>query len=163
MDTFSAQYGSICEQIADLARTQPRRLDALQPGVASDYAPFFWHEELGADGVLDDAVISRAAYRKTLLYGGRLFVIVPVYVSSICQEQCLYCNYRAGNKGIGVERKRLSDEELKQEALFLVEERDSACWSWSMPAIPACALTPCAAMSNCCETCSRLTAAAWSG
>lgn len=123
MDTFSAQYERICEQVADLSRTQPKALQVLEPGVAADYAPFLWREEFGSGGVLDDAIVTRAEYRKTLLYGGRLFVIVPVYVSSVCQEQCLYCNYRAANKGLGVERKRLSVEELEKEALYLIEEK----------------------------------------
>jgi len=60
---------------------------------------------------------------KSALYGNRVFAIVPIYVTSICSEQCVYCNYRAGNKGIGVERRRLSDPELEQEALYLVEEK----------------------------------------
>jgi 2-iminoacetate synthase len=49
-------------------------------------------------------------------------VIVPIYVTSICQEQCLYCNFRGGNKGIGVERRRLTEDELEREALYLIEK-----------------------------------------
>ena len=71
MDTFSTQYESLSEQVRDLSRAQARPLDALQPGVASDYAPLLWHEEFGADGVLDDAIISRAVYQKAFRYGGR--------------------------------------------------------------------------------------------
>jgi 2-iminoacetate synthase len=52
-----------------------------------------------------------------------VFAVVPLYVSSYCAEQCVYCNYRAGNHGVGVERKRLSDEELRGEATYLVEEK----------------------------------------
>jgi 2-iminoacetate synthase len=44
-------------------------------------------------------------------------------VTSICQEQCLYCNFRGGNQGIGVERRRLTDAELQREATYLVEEK----------------------------------------
>ena len=52
-----------------------------------------------------------------------MFAIVPVYVTSICQEQCLYFNFRAGNKGVGVERRRLTDEEIEAEALYLIGEK----------------------------------------
>ena len=91
--------------------------------VASDCAPFFWSEGFGLGGKLDQAIIARSAEVKGALYGGRVFVIVPIYVTSICEEQCLYCNYRGGNKGIGVERKRLTDDELEQEAIYLVEQK----------------------------------------
>ena len=91
--------------------------------MASDFVPFLWSEGFGQGGELDQAIIARAAALKADLYGGRVFVIVPMYVTSICQEQCLYCNFRAGNKGVGVERKRLTDEELEREALYLIEQK----------------------------------------
>jgi len=120
---FSAQYESLCEQVAHFSNLQAGSLDGLEMGNASVFAPFLWQEGFGTGGELDQAILSRAAERKAALYGGSVFVIVPMYVTSICQEQCLYCNYRAGNKGIGVERKRLSDEELEQEALYLIREK----------------------------------------
>jgi 2-iminoacetate synthase len=120
---FSARYERLCEQVTDLSHLQPGSLDALERGKASAFAPFLWKEGFGTGGELDQAILSRAAERKAALYRGSVFVIVPIYVTSICQEQCLYCNYRAGNKGIGVERKRLMDDELRQEALYLIREK----------------------------------------
>ena len=120
---FSAHYETVREQVSDLSHTRAKPLDSLQPLVASDFAPFFWSEGFGSGGELDEAIVARAAGLKTDLYGGRIFVIVPIYVTSICQEQCLYCNFRAGNKGVGVERKRLTDGELEKEALYLVQEK----------------------------------------
>ncbi len=90
---------------------------------AVDFAPILWSEGFGQGGELDRAIIAGAAGLKTALYGGRVFVIAPIYVTSICQEQCSYCNFRAGNKGVGVERRRLTDEELAKEARYLVEEK----------------------------------------
>ncbi len=90
---------------------------------ASDFVPLLWSEELGREAELDHAIIAHSAEVKASLYNGRVFVIVPIYATSICQEQCVYCNYRAGNKGIGVERRRLSDDELEAEATFLVEQK----------------------------------------
>ena len=120
---FSVQYDRICEQVSDLSHTRPKPLDSLQPLVASDFAPFLWSVGFGQGGALDQAIVARAAALKADLYGGRVFVIVPMYVTSICQEQCVYCNFRAGNKGVGVERKRLTDDELEKEALYLIEEK----------------------------------------
>jgi 2-iminoacetate synthase len=91
--------------------------------VASDFIPLLWQEELGTGGALDRAILDRSAELKSDLYSDRVFAIVPIYVTSICSEQCLYCNYRGGNKGVGVERRRLSDQELEQEALYLIEQK----------------------------------------
>ena len=120
---FSDRYQIACEAVAEFPHTQPGPLDSLQSMVASDYAPFFWSEGFGLGGDMDQTIIARSAEVKSDLYGGRVFVIVPIYVTSICEEQCLYCNYRGGNKGIGVERRRLTDDELEREATFLVEEK----------------------------------------
>lgn len=120
---FSDRYETLWEQVSELSRTRPEPLDLLQPQVASDFAPFLWSEEFGLGGELDRAIVLRSAEVKTTLYGGRVFVIAPLYVTSVCQEQCLYCNFRAGNKGVEVERKRLTDEELELEALYLIEQK----------------------------------------
>lgn len=70
-----------------------------------------------------DRVLRLAQERKARLFGGKIFPIVPVYVTSICQERCLYCNYRAENKEHEIERIRLSEEELLQEVRYLVERK----------------------------------------
>ena len=120
---FSDQYEIVWEEVSELSRTRPQPLDLLRPQVASDFAPLLWSKGFGLGGKLDRAIIARSAEVKTALYRGRVFVIAPIYVTSICQEQCLYCNFRAGNKGIGVERRRLTDDELEQEALYLIEQK----------------------------------------
>ena len=120
---FSHRYKIACEEVAEFPHMQTGPLDSLQPMVAAEYAPFLWSEGLGVGGELDQAIFARSAEVKFSLYSGRVFVIVPIYVTSICEEQCLYCNYRGGNKGIGVQRRRLTDEELEREATFLVEEK----------------------------------------
>ena len=120
---FSDQYEIVWEEVSELSGTRPEPLDLLRPQVASDFVPLLWSEGFGLGGELDRAIIDRSAEVKTALYGGRVFVIAPIYVTSICQEQCLYCNFRAGNKGVGVERRRLTDDELEQEALYLIEQK----------------------------------------
>ena len=120
---FSEHYKIACEKITEFSHARPGSLDGLRPASASDFAPFFWDEEFGRGGTLDRAILDRSAACKAHLYDRRVFVIVPIYVSSICDEQCLYCNFRGGNKGIEVERKRLTDDELEQEATYLVEQK----------------------------------------
>jgi len=120
---LSDQYEAAWEQVSELSRARPKPLNLLQPQVAADFIPFLWSEGFGLGGDLDRTIVLRSAEVKTALYGGRVFVIAPIYVTSICQEQCLYCNFRAANKGVGVERRRLSDEELELEALYLIEQK----------------------------------------
>jgi 2-iminoacetate synthase len=120
---FSEHYKTACERVADFLHARLRSLNSLRPTVTSDYAPFFWSEEFGRGGELDQSILARSAEVKAALYGGRVFVIVPIYMTSICQEQCLYCNFRGGNKGIEVERRRLTEDELEQEATFLIEQK----------------------------------------
>jgi len=120
---FSERYAIAWERVSELSRTAPKPLSALLPKVASDFAPLLWSKRFGRGSDLDRAIVARSAEVKTALYGGRVFVIAPIYVTSVCQEQCLYCNFRAGNKGIGVERRRLTDDELQQEALYLIGQK----------------------------------------
>ncbi len=120
---FSQHYEIACQEVTEFSHTQPSALGTLRPEVAADFIPLLWSEEFGRGDVFDESILARSAELKADLYGGRVFVIVPIYVTSICEEQCLYCNFRGGNKGIEVERKRLTDEELEQEAVFLVEQK----------------------------------------
>ncbi len=90
---------------------------------AADFIPLLWSEELGSSGDLDHSIVARSQEVKSSLYDAQVFVIAPIYATSICQEQCAYCNYSAGNKGIEVERRRLADDELAKEATYLVEQK----------------------------------------
>ncbi len=120
---FSERYAIAWEQASDLGHRRLQDLEELRPHVASDFIPVLWSEGFGRSGELDQSILARSASVKAGLFGGRVFVIAPLYVTSICQEQCLYCNFRGGNKGVGVERRRLTDDELKQEALYLIEQK----------------------------------------
>lgn len=120
---FSDRYRLAWEEVCEFAGMRPAPLDSLRSMVAPDCAPFLWSEGFGSGGELDCALLARSAEAKTAHYGGRLFIIVPIYVTSICQEQCVYCNFRGGNKGVEVQRRRLTDDELQREATYLVEEK----------------------------------------
>ncbi len=120
---FSDQYELVWQQVSELSHARPKALKSCEPMRASDFAPFLWSKEFGSGGDLDRSIAARATELKSALYRGQLFVIAPIYATSICQEQCLYCNFRAANKGIGVDRLRLTDAELETEARYLIEEK----------------------------------------
>lgn len=120
---FSDQYQAAWERLSEFAQTSKKPVSMLRAQNAADFVPYLWNPEFGNGGELDRVIRERAADLKRELHTDRLFHVVPIYVSSVCSEQCVYCNYRSGNKGVGVERKRLTDDELAREATFLIEEK----------------------------------------
>lgn len=60
-----------------------------------------------------DAVIRRADALKRQIYGNKIKLFVPVYVSNVCVNECLYCAYRAPNKDMP--RRTLSVDEFRRE------------------------------------------------
>ncbi|NLE58314.1 MAG: [FeFe] hydrogenase H-cluster radical SAM maturase HydG [Planctomycetes bacterium] len=54
------------------------------------------------------------------IYGMRLVLFAPLYVSNLCSNNCLYCAFRAGNKA--VKRRALTQEEIAQETKILVDQ-----------------------------------------
>ncbi len=73
--------------------------------------------------VEDDELIERlcetANYIKNEIYGKRLVLFAPLYVSNICKNECLYCAFRKSNKEIS--RRTLTIEEVKQDAESLIK------------------------------------------
>ncbi len=51
---------------------------------------------------------------KESIYGSRIVLFAPLYVSNYCTNNCLYCGFRLDNKDI--ERKKLSVDEAAHEA-----------------------------------------------
>ena len=50
---------------------------------------------------------------KQAVYGRRIVIFAPLYISDYCVNNCVYCGFRASNKE--VRRKQLSQEELREE------------------------------------------------
>lgn len=69
------------------------------------------------------SVLRLSRESKSAAYLGRVFAVVPLYVTSICLEHCIYCNYRSDNSSHEVERARLTLDELEQETRFLIEDK----------------------------------------
>jgi len=57
---------------------------------------------------------------KQAVYGRRLVLFTPLYVSNLCANDCAYCAFRAGNRGIV--RRALDPAEIAAETGALVDE-----------------------------------------
>lgn len=71
--------------------------------------------------VEDPAILQKifklAGYVKERVFGSRIILFAPLYLSNYCSNNCLYCGFRSGNKD--AVRKVLTVEETIQEARTL--------------------------------------------
>ncbi|MBN2467859.1 MAG: [FeFe] hydrogenase H-cluster radical SAM maturase HydG [Deltaproteobacteria bacterium] len=65
-------------------------------------------------------LFSTAKKVKEMIYGKRLVIFAPLYISNLCSNECLYCAFRARNKA--VKRRALTQEEIAREVINLVEQ-----------------------------------------
>lgn len=72
----------------------------------------------GKDGL--DSLFKTALKIKKLVYGNRLVLFAPLYISSYCSNNCLYCGFRKDNKGM--KRKCLTIDEIKEETKMVLEQ-----------------------------------------
>lgn len=63
-------------------------------------------------------LFKQAAKVKDQIYGKRVVLFAPLYISNICQNNCAYCAFSAENKQL--ERKALNMEQIKQEVEWLL-------------------------------------------
>lgn len=61
-----------------------------------------------------------ALWIKELIYGNRLVLFAPLYISNYCSNNCLYCGFREDNKEMA--RKCLSINETKNEVKAILEQ-----------------------------------------
>ncbi len=57
---------------------------------------------------------------KDTIYGKRLVIFAPLYISNLCANECLYCAFRATNKDIV--RNSLSQEHIAKEVEVLIKQ-----------------------------------------
>lgn len=57
---------------------------------------------------------------KETIYGKRLVIFAPLYISNLCKNECLYCAFRATNKEIV--RSVLSQEQIANEVKALINQ-----------------------------------------
>src|SRR5664280_2467479 len=54
------------------------------------------------------------------IYGKRLVLFAPLYVSNLCENDCLYCAFRVRNKEL--KRRALTQEEIRHEIEVLIDQ-----------------------------------------
>jgi 2-iminoacetate synthase len=72
------------------------------------------------DPVMIERLFATARSVKEFIYGKRLVLFSPLYISNLCANECLYCAFRAKNAAI--KRRALTQEEIKREVEALVDK-----------------------------------------
>jgi 2-iminoacetate synthase len=73
-----------------------------------------------SDPQLLNELFEAAKKAKETIYGRRLVLFAPLYISNLCGNECLYCAFRAKNKE--VKRRALSQDEIRKEIEMLVQQ-----------------------------------------
>ncbi|MGL5666496.1 MAG: [FeFe] hydrogenase H-cluster radical SAM maturase HydG, partial [Shewanella sp.] len=71
------------------------------------------------DKALDEALFAVAREIKNTIYGNRIVMFAPLYVSNHCANSCSYCGFNADNHEL--KRKTLKQDEIRQEVTILEE------------------------------------------
>jgi 2-iminoacetate synthase len=65
-------------------------------------------------------LFEEANHIKETIYGKRLVIFAPLYISNLCANECTYCAFRAKNKSIA--RRSLTQEEITHETEILIKQ-----------------------------------------
>jgi len=71
------------------------------------------------DPALLKEIFEAATFVKNAVYGARVVLFAPLYISNFCVNACLYCAFKSDN-GL-IKRKALSTDEIRQEVRWLLE------------------------------------------
>lgn len=69
------------------------------------------------DEGVKERIFSLAKMIKDAIYGNRIVLFAPLYLSNYCVNSCVYCPYHVKNRTIT--RKKLSQEDIKREVIAL--------------------------------------------
>jgi 2-iminoacetate synthase len=72
------------------------------------------------DPSLTEELFAAARQVKDEIYGNRLVLFAPLYISNLCKNECSYCAFRMGNKGLN--RRVLSQAEIAAEVKILIDQ-----------------------------------------
>jgi 2-iminoacetate synthase len=80
------------------------------------------HREAAVLLNIDDETVLAEMYKtakeiKETIYGKRIVLFAPLYISSYCVNGCVYCGYQACNEGL--KRSKLTMEQLEEEVKIL--------------------------------------------
>jgi 2-iminoacetate synthase ThiH len=65
-------------------------------------------------------MFAAARHVKNEIYGNRLVLFAPLYISNLCSNECVYCAFRARNQELV--RRALTQEEIATETRLLIEQ-----------------------------------------
>ncbi|MBQ2240321.1 MAG: [Alistipes sp.] len=69
------------------------------------------------DPEIEQRIFAIARRLKEQIYGNRIVMFAPLYLSNHCVNGCVYCPYHAKNKTIP--RRKLTQEEIRREVIAL--------------------------------------------
>ena len=72
------------------------------------------------DREMIESIHNLAGKIKNEIYGNRLVIFAPLYVTNVCGNICAYCGFRADNKDL--HRRTLTNDEIKEEIKILEDE-----------------------------------------
>ncbi len=72
------------------------------------------------DPELEQELYKAAKEIKDRIYGPRVVLFAPMYISNLCKNECLYCAFRVSNKAL--KRRFLTMEEIAEETRILVNQ-----------------------------------------
>ncbi|HCU05955.1 MAG: [FeFe] hydrogenase H-cluster radical SAM maturase HydG [Gammaproteobacteria bacterium GWE2_42_36] len=67
-----------------------------------------------------DQLFQTAKQIKEMIYGNRIVMFAPLYISNLCGNDCAYCAFRATNQAI--KRRALTQAEIAQEVRQLIDQ-----------------------------------------
>ena len=110
--TLSAAQGPEAGQVREIL-AKAREMEGLN---AADMATLMETN----DPELLEEMFAAARHVKNEIYGSRLVLFAPLYISNLCANECLYCAFRARNKALV--RRALNPEEIARETRILIEQ-----------------------------------------
>lgn len=73
-----------------------------------------------SDPQLIEELFSSAKQVKEEIYGNRLVIFAPLYISNLCSNDCAYCAFRLKNKAL--KRRALNQQEIAAESKALIKQ-----------------------------------------
>jgi len=74
---------------------------------------------LSAPHAADDAIFAAARDVKDKIYGKRVVLFAPLYISNLCSNNCLYCAFRTDNANLA--RIHLTQDEIREQTEHLIK------------------------------------------
>jgi len=111
-DTLSTAQKADTQHVADILQ-KARLMEGLDASDVAVLSQISDPEQLGE-------LFAAASHVKEEIYGKRLVLFTPMYVSNLCANDCSYCAFRSSNRDI--KRSSLSQDEIASETHALVEE-----------------------------------------